>query len=103
MSRYCHDVTLVFPLQTSRYWDYVIDHCLSRLVIESLVVSLWRALWNMMNDVILPRHFLYSRLATWGAGMMLSVALLGLQKPISAVITAAGKQAHGILMKEISN
>ena len=58
-------------------------------------MSLWRALWNTLNDVLLPREPLYSNLLTWSAGVTLSLLLLTLERPLTLLVSRARRCGVG--------
>lgn len=61
---------------------YCVDIFLYQLIIVCLVVGVWRSLWNVYNDVVLPDQKLYSNLITHGAGNLICIVIIAIQKPL---------------------
>ena len=64
---------------------YCIDHIFSQLVIVSFVTVVWRSLWNILNDVLLPDNAVMSNLATLLAGHVLAILSIALQTPVKNI------------------
>ena len=89
-------LSLSFPLSLLQpeidYWNYVVDHIFSQFIIVSLVVTAWRGLWNVLNDLVLPAHFVQSNAITWGAGALIGAILFALERPLCSLSVAARRR-----------
>ena len=63
-------------------WKYCIDHIFSQVVIVSVVTVVWRSLWNIFNDALLPDNPVMSDLATLLGGHVLTILSMALQTPV---------------------
>jgi Fuseless len=85
-------------LQPDKFWIYLLDNLFSVAIPGSLVISVWRGQWAILDHILMSDTLMKSLFISAGLGFGITVLLFFLQWP-AALTSQALERRHWNILK----